>query len=424
MSLHVLVIGGGGREHALAEALARSPQEPRVTVAPGNGGVARRFDVASEARDAAGWRALAHDCSLVVVGPEAPLTEGLADALRADGIPVLGPSAEAARLEGSKAFAKQIMAEADVPTARAAAFTEAGPAIAYARELGRAVVKADGLAAGKGVRIPETDAETDAAIHDLLGGALGAAGSTVVIEERLEGEEVSVIAVCDGTEAALLAPAQDHKRVGEGDTGPNTGGMGAYSPAPVAPPELEDEVRDRCILPVLRRMAERGTPFRGVLYAGIMVTADGPKVLEYNVRFGDPEAQVILPRMADDPLELFRAAATGTLQTPRAACTPDVAATVVMAASGYPGPPRSGDVIEGLAAAEATGARVYFAGVRARDDGALETSGGRVLAVTGLGPSLRDALGQAYQGVDAIGFDGAHFRRDIGYRALERERRP
>ncbi|MGF1509237.1 MAG: phosphoribosylamine--glycine ligase [Myxococcota bacterium] len=416
----VLVVGGGGREHALALALRKAPSRPRVVVAPGNVGMVRDVETRPEARSLQAWVEEARAADLVVVGPEAPLAAGLVDRLHSEHIAALGPHSHAARLESSKGFAKEVMAEAGVPTARGARFDRAEPALAFARSLGRAVIKADGLAAGKGVVLPETDAEMEAAVRRLLDGAFGEASRQIVVEERLEGEELSVLALCDGRTAALMPSAQDHKRVFEDDQGPNTGGMGAYSPTPVASEALLAEVLDRAVRPVVDLMARRGTPFVGVLYVGVMVTADGPKVLEYNVRFGDPEAQAILPRLAEDPYELFLAAAKGELAPTPLRFAPHAAANVVMAAAGYPDNPRTGDPIAGVEDAEASGATVYWAGVR-EESGRRVTAGGRVLSVTGMGPTLSDALNQAYQGVERIHFDGAHFRRDIGARAVRRE---
>jgi phosphoribosylamine---glycine ligase len=408
----VLVIGGGGREHALARALGA--RDRRVVVAPGNAGIARTHAV-HPAGDLEGWVALGTEFDLVVVGPEAPLAAGLADRLGAAGIPVFGPTAEAAQLESSKAFAKEVMIQAGVPTARGAAFDEAEPAIAFAREFEEVVVKADGLAAGKGVLLPETREETENAIRALLGGSMGAAGRRVLVEEKLSGPEVSVLAVCDGTRALTLAPSQDHKRLMDGDRGPNTGGMGAYAPVPY-PLDLRD-VEARCILPVLDRMQGQRRPFRGVLYAGLMLTKEGPRVLEYNVRFGDPEAQVVLPLWEDDVAEVFASAAAGALSVERAQIGAAAAATVVMASEGYPAKPLTGRPITGIEDAEALGCFVACAGVAADAEGQLVTSGGRVLSVTATAADVEAALSQAYAGVEKLSFEGAQFRRDIGRRA-------
>lgn len=421
----VLLAGAGGREHALALALASSPSGPELIAAPGNPGiaeVAEQVEVAAD--DVPGIVRLARDraVDLVVVGPEAPLVRGLADALEEAGIAVFGPKKGAAILEGSKTFAKDVMAEAGVPTARWGSFTDPEAAVRFARSLELPpVVKADGLAAGKGVVVAETGEEAEAAIRAMLSGAFGAASRTIVVEERLEGEELSVLALSDGEDVALLAPAQDHKRVGDGDLGPNTGGMGAYSPAPLGTPALLAEVKARCLLPVIRVLAARGTPLRGVLYAGLMVGPGGPRVLEYNVRFGDPEAQSILPRLAEDAYLLFLETARGRLAGHQVRFTERAAVTVVLAASGYPARPRSGDVIEGIEAARRIdGVVVHHAGTRRAPGGALVTAGGRVLAVTGLGQDLEAAARLAYQGVSVIDFEGKTYRRDIAHRAIGR----
>lgn len=417
-----LVIGSGGREHALADALLRSPSRPEVLVAPGNAGIAG----VAECLPIAGTEviselAVARGVELVVVGPEAPLVAGLSDRLRARGIAVLGPSQAAAQLEGSKTYAKQVMDEGGVPTARWGRFADAAEAIAFASSLGGAsVVKADGLAAGKGVVVAPDLATSKEAILSILGGAHGAAGSTIVVEELLEGEELSVIALSDGERIALLAPAQDHKRIFDGDLGPNTGGMGAYAPAPRGTAALLADVEARCLRPVLEVMKKRGAPFNGFLYAGLMLTADGPKVLEYNVRFGDPEAQAILTRLESDAYAVFLAAARGSLPEKSLAFTADAALTVVLAAGGYPAEPRSGAKISGLEAAAASpNAIVHHAGTK-KVDGDFVVAGGRVLGVTGTGADLEDAARAAYRAVQKISFDGMQYRRDIGKRAIGR----
>jgi phosphoribosylamine--glycine ligase len=412
----VLVLGSGAREHALVDALSRSPSHPRVIAAPGNDGMGGVERALVSALDVDRVVALARErgADLVVVGPEAPLVAGLGDGLRRAGIAVFGPSAGAARLEGSKAFAKALMAEAGVPTARWVATSDPVEAGAFAAELGgRVAVKLDGLAGGKGVIVCGGPAEAEAAIE-----RLGAQGP-LVVEERLEGDELSVIAVTDGRALVTLAPAQDHKRLGDGDVGPNTGGMGAYAPAPEAE-GLLDEVEARCLQPILDVLAARELPYRGALYAGLMLTSDGPKVLEYNVRFGDPETQAILPLLDEDLYALLHAAATGTLEPHRARLRPGAAVAVVLASAGYPEAPRTGDGIEGFDVLPRDEARrVYAAGLR-RERGKLVTAGGRVITMTGLGPDLVSAARNAYEGALSVCWDGMQYRRDIGFRALNR----
>ena len=358
---------------------------------------------------------------LVVVGPEQPLVDGLSDALRAAGIAVFGPSAAAARLEGSKAFTKALCDRASVPTAGYASFTDAGEAKAALPRFGiPVVIKADGLAAGKGVVIATTKAEAEEAIDDMIGGRFGAAGASLVIEEFLEGEEVSFFALSDGRTVLPFGSAQDHKRVGDGDTGPNTGGMGAYSPALVLTPALEAQVMAEIVRPSVDAMAAAGTPFAGVLFAGLMLTAEGPKLIEYNVRFGDPECEVLMMRLDEDLLPLLHAAAAGTLEDRPVRWRNEAALTVVMAANGYPGTPDAGGAIRGLAAAEADGARVFHAGTR-YSEGGLIAAGGRVLAVTATGGDVGAARDAAYRAVDAIDFASGFCRRDIGWREVARE---
>ncbi|WP_298952741.1 phosphoribosylamine--glycine ligase [uncultured Methylobacterium sp.] len=425
-SLTLLLIGSGGREHALAWKLARSPLCGRLLVAPGNPGTAAHGtnvpDLAVTDHAAVVELCRREGVGLVVVGPEAPLVAGLADALREAGIPVFGPGAAAAQLEGSKAFTKELCEEFGIPTAAFARFRDLDRALAHLD--GRAapiVVKADGLAAGKGVVVAETLAEAQAAVRDMLGGGLGAAGAEVVIEEFLSGEEASFFALCDGTSAVAFGTAQDHKRVFDGDRGPNTGGMGAYSPAPVLTPALEAEVMERIIRPTLDGMRARGTPFSGVLYAGLMLTDAGPKLIEYNVRFGDPECEVLMPRLESDLVPLLLAAAAGDLGgAPPPVWSPGTALTVVMAAPGYPGPVEKGSAIRGLDAAEAAGAVVFQAGTR-RDGDRLVADGGRVLAVTATGAGVREAQARAYAAVDRIDWPEGFCRRDIGWRAVARE---
>ncbi|ABC21450.1 phosphoribosylamine--glycine ligase [Rhodospirillum rubrum] len=426
--IKVLVVGSGGREHALCRKLVASPLCADLLCAPGNAGiadVARCLPVGVEEIDALVALAKAEAVGLVVVGPEAPLVLGLADKLAEAGIAVFGPSRAGALLEGSKGFMKDVLARAGVPTAWYGRFTDAGAAKAFIGEKGAPiVVKTDGLAAGKGVILCQTLEEGGAAIDLLMGErAFGEAGDEVVIEEFLVGEEASFFALCDGTRAIAFGAAQDHKAVGEGDTGPNTGGMGAYSPAPVFDKAMEAQVMAEVIAPTLRVMADMGRPFTGVLFAGIMVTPSGPKVLEFNVRFGDPECQVLLARLESDLLPVLLAAAEGRLdRVAPLVWSPETALTVVMAAKGYPGEYAKGDVIGGLAAAgEVRGAVVFHAGTRADGEGRVVAAGGRVLGVTGTGGSVREARDRAYQAVDALDWPGGFCRRDIGWRALARE---
>jgi phosphoribosylamine---glycine ligase len=419
--MNILLIGSGGREHALAVALAASPRCRRLLIAPGNPGTARvGLNVPLDPADHATVIELCRreGVDLVVIGPEAPLVAGLADRLGEAGITAFGPSAAAARLEGSKAFTKELCAAEGIPTAAFARFTEAAAARAYARDRGAPiVVKADGLAAGKGVVMAETLAEAEAAIDALLGGSLGEAGREIVLEERLVGEEASLFALCDGETAVLLGTAQDHKRAFDGDQGPNTGGMGAISPAPPLTPALEAEVMERIIRPTLAGMAARGAPFRGVLYAGLMLTAAGPALIEYNVRLGDPEAQVLLPRLRTDLVDALLAASEGRLDGLALDWSGETAVTVVMASRGYPGAFPRGSEIRGLERAEAVeGVRVYQAGTRA-EGGRLLADGGRVLSVTAVAPDAREARRRAYAAVDRIDWPEGFCRRDIGAKA-------
>ncbi len=424
MKLDILLIGGGGREHALAWKIRQSSRCGKLYCTPGNAGIAAHAEIV--ALDAANHDAvisfsIERGIGLVVVGPEAPLVAGLVDALDAAGIRAFGPSAKAAQLEGSKGFTKDLCAQFDIPTAAYKRFNNAPKAKAYVREMGAPiVVKADGLAAGKGVTVAATVDEACAAIDDCFEGAFGSAGAEVVIEECLFGEEASLFALCDGQTALLLGTAQDHKQVGDGDTGPNTGGMGAYSPAPVLTQDLIDEAMTDIIVPTLAGMHHRGMPFKGVLYAGLMLTDEGPKLIEYNVRFGDPECQVLMPRLQSDLVELMLAAIDGDLLSVEAEWSNETALTVVMAAAGYPGGYRKGDVIGGIGASEATGALVFHAGT-AGSGGAITANGGRVLNVTAIGKSVSEAQARAYAAVDKLDWPGGFCRRDIGWRAVERE---
>ncbi|PWV81710.1 phosphoribosylamine--glycine ligase [Halomonas sp. A11-A] len=427
--MKVLIIGGGGREHALAWKVAQSPLVAQVFVAPGNAGTAREAGLANvdiAVDDLDGLVAFARDegIDLTIVGPEAPLVVGVVDRFREAGMAIFGPTAGAAQLEGSKSFTKDFLARHAIPTADYRTFTEVAPALAYLAEQGAPIViKADGLAAGKGVIVAMTLDEAEAAVRDMLeANAFGDAGARVVIEEFLDGEEASFIVMVDGETVLPMATSQDHKRVGEGDTGPNTGGMGAYSPAPVVTDEVHRRIMERVILPTVKGMAAEGHPYTGFLYAGLMIDAEGnPKVIEYNCRFGDPETQPIMLRLQSDLAELCLAGARGELAGKACDWDPRAAVGVVLAAGGYPGSYRKGDVIEGIEAAEATGCKVFHAGT-AEQDGQLVTAGGRVLCVTALGEGVSAAAGQAYRGVDAIRWEGVLCRRDIAYRAIARER--
>lgn len=427
MSARVLVVGGGGREHTLAWTLSRSTEVGEVVSAPGNPGAAeigecRPLDVSDSA--AVADLADALDASLVVVGPEVPLVAGAVDAVRARGRAAFGPTADGARLEGSKRWMKEVLAAAGVPTARHRAFTAADEeaALAYLETLpGFYVVKTDGLAAGKGVLVTHSLDEARDAVRSYLSGvAFGDAGRSLVIEEGLTGPELSLLVLCDGRDAVPLAPAQDFKRVGDGGTGSNTGGMGAYSPVPVAGPEIVDEAMARSVRPTLTTLAEWGVEYRGILYAGLMLTPDGVKVIEYNVRFGDPECQVVVPRLAGDLYRHCIESAQGRLET-EVRFRDDAAVTVVLAAGGYPESPRIGDEIEGLDAAQATeGVVVFHAGTR-RDGDRLLTAGGRVLNVTGIAPTVAVARARAYDAAAKIHWPGVQYRRDIAAAAADIE---
>ena len=420
--MNVLLIGSGGREHALALALSRSPQLTSLFVAPGNPGTAQF--ARNVALDVADHRAVTDFCRLmqvdfVVVGPEVPLVAGLVDDLEASGIAAFGPSKAAAQLEGSKGFTKDLCREFAIPTADYQRFTAADPARSYVRSRGAPiVVKADGLAAGKGVIVATTVAEAEAAIDMIFGGAFGAAGAEVVVEDFLEGEEASFFALCDGNSALAFASAQDHKRVGDGDTGPNTGGMGAYSPAPVMSEAMSARVMREIIAPTMAGMKARGIPFKGVLFAGLMIGPQGPRLIEFNTRFGDPETQVMLPRLEEDLLPLLLAAARGHLPAGPVKLSPATALTVVYAAKGYPDAPERGSEIRGLERAAAMdGVTVYHAGTKLEGTRLL-ANGGRVLNITARGADVAQAQRLAYAAVDSIDWPGGFCRRDIGWRAL------
>ncbi len=422
--MKTLLVGSGGREHALAWALAASHLVSKLYCAPGNAGIAQVAEcVAIAADDLDGLVAFAREqgVEFAVIGPEAPLVAGLADRLEAAGIKSFGPSAAAAVLEGSKSYVKELCREHNIPTAAFGRFTEAAPAKTFAQTLGLPVViKADGLAAGKGVVIAETRDDADAAIDSMFDGAFGAAGAEIVIEEFLHGEEASFFVVTDGTHALPLASAQDHKRAFDGDKGPNTGGMGAYSPAPVVTPAIADSVMTKIIMPTIAAMAARGTPYRGVLYAGLMIGADGPKLIEYNCRFGDPECQVLMMRLKSDIAAIMLAACDGVLRNVDVRWRDEPALTVVMAARGYPGAYEKGSAIKNLdAAAKVDGVEIFHAATKL-SNGTLLANGGRVLNVTAMGSSVEQARARAYQAVDLIDWPGGFCRRDIGWRAIGR----
>lgn len=425
--MNILVVGSGGREHALAWKLAAPDSVSRVFVAPGNAGTAlepKLENVALDPMDIEGLAAFAkqNDCALTVIGPEAPLVAGIVDHFTEQGLACFGPTAGAAQLEGSKSFTKDFLARHNIPTASYAVFTEIEPALAYVKEQGAPIViKADGLAAGKGVIVAMTLDEAEAAIHDMLAdNKFGDAGARVVVEGFLEGEEASFIVMVDGENVLPMATSQDHKRIGEGDTGPNTGGMGAYSPAPVVTDAVHTKVMEQVIWPTVRGMAAEGHPYTGFLYAGLMIDAEGnPSVIEYNCRFGDPETQPIMHRLQSDLSALCLAALNQTLDQHIAQWDPRPAVGVVLAAGGYPGSYEKGHTISGLESDWDTTTKVFHAGTR-QEGNAITAQGGRVLCVSALGDSIREAIEAAYRGVDQIGWEGMVCRRDIGWRAIDR----
>lgn len=426
--MQVLIIGSGGREHALGWKVAQNPAVETVFIAPGNAGTAleaKLQNVNIGVEDVEGLVAFAKDnaIELTIVGPEAPLVIGVVDAFRTAGLPIFGPTQAAAQLEGSKAFTKDFLARHNIPTAAYANFTEIEPALEYVRAQGAPiVVKADGLAAGKGVIVAMTLQEAEDAIKDMLAGnAFGDAGSRVVIEEFLDGEEASFIVMVDGENVLPMATSQDHKRVGDKDTGPNTGGMGAYSPAPVVTQEIHDRIMQEVIYPTVNGMASEGHPYTGFLYAGLMIDASGaPKVIEYNCRFGDPETQPIMMRMQSDMVELCLAAIDGKLDQVESNWDPRASIGIVLAAGGYPGDYAKGDVISGLPTTEVEGEKVFHAGTSEKD-GNVVTNGGRVLCATALGNTVQEAQQRAYQLAQQVSWNGMFHRNDIGYRAIARE---
>ncbi|WP_085307116.1 phosphoribosylamine--glycine ligase [Planktotalea arctica] len=420
--MNILILGGGGREHALAWAVMQNPKCDKLIVAPGNAGIAKIADCAAlDIEDGAAviGFAEAEAIDFIIIGPEAPLAAGVSDDLRGAGFLVFGPSQAAAQLEASKAFTKEICDAAGAPTAGYGHFTDAETAKAYIRENGAPiVVKADGLAAGKGVVVAMNEAEALEAVDDMFGGAFGGAGAEVVIEEFMEGEEASFFILCDGTDVLAIGTAQDHKRVGNGDTGPNTGGMGAYSPAPVLSDAIAERAMREIVKPCMAEMARRGTPYQGVLYAGLMIKDGAPRLVEYNARFGDPECQVLMMRLGGQALDLMQAAAQERLAETQVNWADDHAITVVMAANGYPGAYEKGSVIEGLEGLLEDSFNMTFHAGTALSDGAIVATGGRVLNVTARGASLAEAHKRAYEMVDAIDWPGGFFRSDIGWRAL------
>ena len=421
--MKILVIGSGGREHAICRALKQSPSVTKLFCAPGNGGIAQD----AECVQLHGYPMIIQCCQkenidLVVIGPEQPLVEGLADLLREADINVFGPSAKAAQLEGSKDFTKQLCDRMNIPTAAYATFDNKADALAYLEQQGAPIViKADGLAAGKGVTVAMNLEQAKQAVEECFDGRFGEAGSKVVIEEFLEGEEVSVFALCDGERAVEFASAQDHKAVGEGDTGPNTGGMGTFSPAPIMSDALRSTVMEQIIQPAVTGMKEMGMPYQGVLFAGLMITKHGPKLIEFNCRFGDPETQVMLPRLESDLAQILHATATGELDKVQVKLRNEAALCVVMAANGYPGAYEKGTRIRGIDAAEALdGVTVFHAGTK-EENGEIYATGGRVLGVTALAPTIAAAQEQAYKAVDRIVWPEGFCRRDIGWRAVQKQ---
>ncbi len=424
--MNVLIIGSGGREHSLSWAIAKSPLLSKLYCAPGNGGMSQIAECVAldvDNHQAVIEFARTNAIGFVIIGPEAPLVNGLADALKDSGIKAFGPSAKAAQLEGSKGFTKDLCSAHNIPTAAYGRFTEAGAAKTFLRDQKiPIVIKADGLAAGKGVIIAENLQQAEMAIDDILSGQFGAAGSELIIEEFLFGEEASFFALVDGDHAVVMATAQDHKRVGDGDVGLNTGGMGAYSPAPVMVRELCDQTMEKIINPTVRALKEAGTPFHGVLYAGLMITDEGPKLIEYNVRFGDPECQVLMMRLTSDLLPALLATADGNLPKIDLEWSNEAALCVVMAAKGYPGPYEKGSPIKNLdQSAEDPKVTIFHAGTE-KKDGVLVANGGRVLNVTAKGASVKEAQLRAYEAVDKIDWPQGFCRRDIGWRAVVRER--
>jgi phosphoribosylamine--glycine ligase len=424
--MNILILGSGGREHALAWKIAASPLTEKLYCAPGNAGIAQEAEcVGLDLADHKAVIAFAKEkkIGLVLVGPEAPLCAGIVDDLEAAGIKAFGPSKWAARLEGSKGFTKDLCKANNIPTAAYQRFKGAGPAKDYVRAQGAPiVVKADGLAAGKGVVVAETVKEAEDAIDMMFGGGLGTPAWEIVIEECMVGEEASFFALCDGETAIALASAQDHKRVGDGDKGPNTGGMGAYSPAPIMTPPMEQRVMDEIVLPTVRALAKAGAPYKGVLFAGLMITDKGPQLIEYNVRFGDPECQVLTLRLMSDLVPALIAACDGQLKNFDLRWYSDAALTVVMATKGYPGAYGKGSVIEGLdKAAKVDGVEIFHAGT-VKDGDRILANGGRVLNVCGRGKTVREAQMRAYAGIDCIDWPGGFCRRDIGWQAIAREK--